>query len=261
VTDPILSIAAGLHAARRGFMLTLWGVGGAFVVGLFTICILSAGVGYGGLLFLAVSVGGLLLAVGGIITGVVGRCRCALAAPEDAPAARAAMRLAAVLEVCGWLNTLTTIGVGWITAVGWLTLPEWTFSVSYLLSAVLLVAGRGFFVLFCRRLAKHLGAVDARTSAEITLIGLRFVVGLGLLWGLFVILGAVANSSVYAALAAFGFLAGSGTAMVGVWATVSYVLMVRDLATACRTAAAEDGATGEDVSSEGDASDRHGDAP
>jgi hypothetical protein len=108
----------------------------------------------------------------GAVIGMHGRERC-LDTPRELPAARARIRLAVLLEGCGWLSGVVNLGVAWATGVGSITLPWEVVHAVFGLSFVLFLAGRVFFFAYLRALAK---SVDFTPSTGSPLLAIMVVV-------------------------------------------------------------------------------------
>jgi hypothetical protein len=108
-------------------------------------------------------------AVVGLLVGVVGRC-CCLAAPPEFPTARGRIRLAVLLEVCGWLSGLTNAGVWAATAMLWIVVPDAVLLAAGGLSLPLLVAGWGTFLKYLESVGELVGDRPLARRADLTLL-------------------------------------------------------------------------------------------
>jgi hypothetical protein len=168
VSDQWRQVARGLKIARVALVLTV------ACAALFAGLVLMAGIGnasdylrnnyLAGVALAAVLVGLGLTAVAAVVLGFVARCRC-LATPADRTAARARVRLAVLLETCGWVSLAANVmvGVGTVTKV--LPLPTLAVPITGGFSLLLLVVGRVIFFWYTRSLAESFDAPLARLPA------------------------------------------------------------------------------------------------
>jgi hypothetical protein len=142
--------------------------------------------------------------VAGMLTGFVGRCRC-LATPEEWPAARTRIRMAVLLEACGWLSGLANFAAAWGIATRWIPLPMIAAGVTAGLSVLMLVLGRVMFLRFARAVADALGHEPlARQAARslvlfVTLVACG-VIGFALLQASYILPASAPVTTVSAAL-------------------------------------------------------------
>lgn len=108
----------------------------------------------------------------GTLAGFGGRVGC-LDTPPELPTACAYVRLAVVLEGCGWLSGVVNLGIAWATAVGSITLSWEVLHAVFGLSFVLFLAGRVFFFAYLRALAR---CVDITPSVGSPLPAIMVVV-------------------------------------------------------------------------------------
>jgi hypothetical protein len=108
----------------------------------------------------------------GTLAGFNGRVGC-LETPPELPVACVRIRLAVVLEGCGWLSGVVNLGIAWATAVGSITVPWEVIHAVFGLFFVLFLAGRVFFFAYLRALAR---CVDYARSAGSPLPAIMVVV-------------------------------------------------------------------------------------
>lgn len=108
----------------------------------------------------------------GVLIGFVGRVRC-LETPPELPTARVRVRLAALLEGCGWLSGIVNAGIAWATAIGSIRLPWEVLHAVFGFAFLLFLAGRVFFFSYLRALAR---SVDTPVPASSPLIAIMVVV-------------------------------------------------------------------------------------
>lgn len=108
----------------------------------------------------------------GVLVGFIGRVRC-LETPPELPIARTRVRLAALLEGCGWLSGVVNCGVAWATAVRSISVPWEVVHAVFGLSFVLFLAGRVISFAYLLALAR---SVDATPPADSPLLTLMVVV-------------------------------------------------------------------------------------
>jgi hypothetical protein len=167
------AIARGLKTTRLGFTLAVFltlgyvlaylGIGLAFVVNFLRY---NSWAGY-----VYVGVLGLLAlgALAGMIVGFVGRCRC-LATPDEWLVARTRIRLAVLLEACGWLSGLGNFFAAWAIALRWIPLPMIAAGITAGLSVLMLVLGRVMFLRFARAVSDTLGDEPLARQAARSLV-------------------------------------------------------------------------------------------
>ncbi len=155
------AVARGLRIAHAGYLLTCWGATSAIVLSW-----LVGQVGWRDDPLRATLWGAfwlnVLIGVGGVVSGIVGRVKC-LKAPAEYPTVRGRAIAAVVLEASGWFSGF--VGVGVIFAMGYKQLPQefWVPAVGIGFSVVLLLCGRILFLRFLRVLA---GVVEDTTTAR-----------------------------------------------------------------------------------------------
>ncbi len=176
---PLRQLAVSLMCIRTGLQLTGWGLLLAAAVLMGSACLGWIGGGggnatlfllCGAVLFVLLA---LLVAFVGLVIGFAGRCQC-LACPEEFPRARAAVRLAVLLESCGWLHWFSSVAFCGMVGSGLVTLPWWVAGIGFAVSGVLVLGGLGFFVRFCHHLAVALDdpkATDTGIGGGVLLVG------------------------------------------------------------------------------------------
>jgi len=178
------AVARGLRTAHFAFWSTVTMSGltvGLFLaVGVFGSDFLrnntTLGIIYGGLICISA-----LAAVIGMIVGFVGRCRC-LATPPEFATARTRIRLAVLLEGCGWLSGVANLAVAVANSLLVLRLPGDVLKTTTALSFLLLVAGRMMFLWYARSLAdatgnNSLARLAARSLVLFIAVAVSVVIG------------------------------------------------------------------------------------
>jgi len=192
-----------------------------------------------------------LVAVAGLIIGFVGRCRC-LATPPEFATARTRIRLAVILEGCGWLSGVANLAVAVANSLLVLRLPGDVLKTTTALSFLLLVAGRMMFLWYTRSLAdaagnNSLACLAARSLVLFIAVAVSVVIG-GV--PIFTVSAISSPGTSTAMTFAVGFGAGLWFAAcgVGVYGLIVYARLLRQLPDAAaelvsHTPAAEDATT------------------
>lgn len=165
--SPFHAVARGLRLTHAGFLLACWG--GASILG---ITWLISNTYYGDSLLrttLWVTFwAAVLLGVGGVIVGFVGRVRC-LKTPEGLPAARGRVLAAIALEGGGWASLF--VGIGVMIAMIYTLLPSapWIPAIGMGVSGLMIFGGRIMFLRFLRFLARGIEDKPSARRARLSL--------------------------------------------------------------------------------------------
>lgn len=156
-------MGTGLRLMQFGAQLIGWALASAFAIGCGGAAVVS-GLELGQ--FAGWVVSGLFITALG--TAAVGRLLCAagrwvcLASPPEAPAARARIRLVVVLETCGILSGITTLGL----ACSGIPIPSELGLAGFGLSVLSIVLARVFFFHFVQAVAEGIPTDTTATSAR-----------------------------------------------------------------------------------------------
>ena len=189
MTNPFHAVAGGVQQTNAGFVLTGWAVAAVALLFWF----IDRGLPYLDCHeefrqeFVALFGVLCVVAVGGVVFGLLGRCRC-FALPPDLPAARGWLKLAVALEGCGWGGLLVGAGILFAKQFWRFRVEPWVPAGGMGLSALMLFSGRVAYLRFLRALARVVDdpASDRRGQSALALFLVNWavgLVGLGALWG------------------------------------------------------------------------------
>jgi hypothetical protein len=184
----------------------------------------------------------------GWIGGFVGRCRC-LATPEEWPVARTRIRLAVLLEACGWLSGLANVAVAFLIGFGVLPLPVITVGVTVGLSVLMLAFGRVMFLRFARAVADRIDDEPLAREAARSLVLFVTVVacwagGFALLLASSTLAGSTSVATVSVATGFGLWIAAGGVGLAGLFV---YDQLLGRLRTAVVESSESAAATGEEA--------------